>query len=108
TEATLKTVPLPVGRALVLLGFANLESALQAAQRSLPSGPSACELMDHRLLTLARGSQPGIADLVPAGAAAVLLIEFESETCTGAAQAANDLAKQLRRGDHLAIHAQVA
>ena len=32
TEATLRTIPLPAGRAVVLLGFASVEAALRAAQ----------------------------------------------------------------------------
>ena len=49
TEATLRTVPLPVGRSLVLLGFDTLDTALRASQRALPSNPAACELIDRRL-----------------------------------------------------------
>src|SRR5207244_4048677 len=56
TEATLRTVPLAGGRSLVLLGFAGLDTALQAVQQILPTGPVACDLMDRRLLSLARGS----------------------------------------------------
>src|SRR5262249_39842453 len=39
TEATLRTIPLPAGRALVLLGFASLDAAVRAAQQTLPTGP---------------------------------------------------------------------
>src|SRR5205814_6291152 len=66
TEATLRTVPLPGGQALVLLGFPSLDAALRAVLRTLPSGPTACDLIDRRLLTLARGSDAGaVAALVP-------------------------------------------
>src|SRR5207248_9843692 len=54
TGATLRTIPLPAGRSVVVLSFASLDAALRAAQLALPSGPSACELFDHRLLKLAR------------------------------------------------------
>ncbi len=54
TEATLRTLPMPGGKSLVLLGFAALDLALQAAQIAASSGPVACELMDRRLLSLAR------------------------------------------------------
>ncbi len=57
TEATLRTVPLPGGQALLLLGFASLDAALQAVRSALPSQPSACELIDRRLLSLARTSE---------------------------------------------------
>src|SRR5205807_3243571 len=74
TEATLRTVPLPAERALVLLGFASLDAALRAVMETLPSSPAACDLMDRRLITLARGSDASaVAALVPPAAEAVLL-----------------------------------
>src|SRR5205807_8283161 len=74
TEATLRTVPLPGGQALVLLGFASVDNALRAAQLASASGPAACDLIDHRLLRLARGSNSAIAELVPASVECVLLV----------------------------------
>jgi FAD/FMN-containing dehydrogenase/Fe-S oxidoreductase len=107
TEATLKTIPLPAGRSLVLLGFDKLDAALRAAPKCLPDGPSACELIDHRLLTLARECDPAAAALIPAGAAVILLVEFESDTLHGAAAAAAELADRLTR-DRDALHAVTA
>src|SRR5262249_54988558 len=54
TEATLATIPLPEDRSLVLLGFNSLETAIRAVQIALPTGPAACDLVDRRLLSLAR------------------------------------------------------
>ena len=108
TEVSLKTIPLPAGRGCVLLGFASLDAALSAAQRILPTGPAACELMDHRLLTLVRGSDAAVAALVPAGAEVVLLVEYESDSPRGAAAAAADVADRLYHKDRLAIHAVAA
>src|SRR5207249_87844 len=66
TEATLRTIPLPGGQAVVLLGFASLDGALQAVQRALPGRPSACDLIDRRLLSLARSSEAAqVAALIP-------------------------------------------
>jgi FAD/FMN-containing dehydrogenase/Fe-S oxidoreductase len=107
TEATLRTVPLPAGRAVILLGFASWEAALQAAQQALHSGPSACELIDHRLLTLARGRDASIAALAPFEAEVALLVEYESETQRGAADAVTDLAQELQR-ERLALSAMSA
>src|SRR5262249_21583206 len=39
TEATLKTIPLPAGRSVVMLGFAALDSALQAIPMAMAHGP---------------------------------------------------------------------
>ncbi len=109
TEATLRTVPLPGGRAVVLLGFARVEDALRAAQLALPSGPAACELMDRRLLSLARGSDAGkVAALVSPAAEAVLLVEFEADSPGEAQRRADELAGMLLRGERLALQATTA
>ncbi|HYT92092.1 MAG TPA: FAD-linked oxidase C-terminal domain-containing protein, partial [Gemmataceae bacterium] len=106
SEATLRTIPLPGGRSLVLLGFASLDAALRAAQRTLPTGPAACELIDRRLLSLARGSDAGgVASLIPPAAEAVLLVEYETDTYREARDAALQLAERLYRTERLALHA---
>src|SRR5207237_9603151 len=79
TEATLRTVPLPGGRSLVLLGFDSLEAAIRAAQQAVPTGPAACELIDRRLLSLARSRKTDVKDLLPPEAEAVLLVEYQAE-----------------------------
>jgi FAD/FMN-containing dehydrogenase len=48
TEATLRTVPLPGGRSMVLAGFAHLEAALRATRHILDTAPTACELLERR------------------------------------------------------------
>ncbi len=96
TEATLKTVPLPAARSAILFGFPGMESALRAAQQVLPSEPSACELIDHRLLTLARGRDAGVAALIAPGVEAVLLIEFESDSSAGARALVTEAMEQVR------------
>jgi FAD/FMN-containing dehydrogenase/Fe-S oxidoreductase len=108
TEATLRTLPLPGGRAVVLLGFVRLDTALRAAQLASATGPTACDLIDHRLLSLARGSHSSVADLVPAVAEAVLLVEYEVDTPAEAARQAHDLAHRLHRCERLAVLAHVA
>ena len=65
TEIVLRTLPLPAGRSAALFAFGSLDAALRAAQATLPTGPAACELMDRRLLRLARGDAAA-AVLVPA------------------------------------------
>lgn len=121
TEATLRTIPLPAGRSIALLGFDSLDSACQAAQRvsgsvkkgdrasiPAPAGPAACELIDRRLLTLARGSDTDFSDLVPPATEAVLLIEFEADTQAEARECARELVDHLHRTDRLAIQARLA
>ena len=108
TEATLRTIPLPASRGLVLLGFDSLDGALRAAERALPSRPAACELMDRRLVTLARERGPEIRTFVPAEAEAVLLIEYESDEPSGAHEAARALIDRLQRSERLAGYAVTA
>jgi FAD/FMN-containing dehydrogenase/Fe-S oxidoreductase len=108
TEATLRTIPLPRGRAVALLCFPTLEGALHAAQLALPTGPTACELIDRRLLSLARGSEAAdVAALVPAGAEAVLVIEYEADSPAEARASCESLASRLR-GEAVALHAVTA
>ncbi|MBM4071408.1 MAG: FAD-binding protein [Planctomycetes bacterium] len=98
TEAVLRTLPLPGGRAMVLLGFASLEGALQAVHLTLPTGPAACELIDRRLLSLARGAESGnVAALIPAAVEAVLLVEYEADSKNAAGAAAKELGGLLER-----------
>jgi FAD/FMN-containing dehydrogenase/Fe-S oxidoreductase len=107
TEATLRTVPLPGGRAALLLGFASLDAALRSARLIVPGGPTACELLDRRLLTLARG-ETSVTNLIPTAAEALLLVEYEADGPAEARKAAFDLARRLERGERLALVARVA
>jgi FAD/FMN-containing dehydrogenase/Fe-S oxidoreductase len=79
TEATLRTIPLPAERCLVLLGFPSLDAAARAVAECLPTGPSACELLDRRLLSLTCGAYPDYEKLISPATEAVLLVEYESE-----------------------------
>jgi FAD/FMN-containing dehydrogenase/Fe-S oxidoreductase len=109
TEATLHTVPLPGGQAVALLGFASLEHALRAAKLALSGRPAACELLDRRLLSLARGGDAGkVAALLPPAVEAALLVDFEADTPAEACWAADGLVEQVRWGERLAVHALTA
>jgi FAD/FMN-containing dehydrogenase/Fe-S oxidoreductase len=115
TEATLRVIPLPAGRAVVLLAFDSLDTALRAAQEVAATGPTACDLIDRRLLRLVRGSETGpgaatapvVRALVPAAAEAILLVEYEADTPAAARRSADSLAAALRR-ERLALVAHVA
>ncbi|MBY0231610.1 MAG: FAD-binding oxidoreductase, partial [Gemmataceae bacterium] len=105
TEATLRTQPLAGGRAVALLAFARIDAALRAARLALSTAPTACELLDRRLLRLARGEAP---DLVPEGAEAALLVEYEADGPKQAAGMATSLIDWLQRGERLAIWSRPA
>jgi FAD/FMN-containing dehydrogenase/Fe-S oxidoreductase len=106
TEATLKTIPLPAGRSVVLLGFDRLEAALQATPKALEYRPAACELIERRLLTLARGSDA--ARFLPADIEAVLLVEFQSDDISGSRELAESLVDRLHRTEKSALMAMPA
>jgi FAD/FMN-containing dehydrogenase/Fe-S oxidoreductase len=107
TEATLRTVPLPGGRSLVLFGFARLDAALRAARLAVTTGPSACDILDRRLLRLAR-NDTRLADLVPEETEAVLLVEHEADSPAEAARVAQDLVERLALHERLPLLTRIA
>ncbi|HBI46084.1 MAG TPA: anaerobic glycerol-3-phosphate dehydrogenase subunit C [Planctomycetales bacterium] len=98
TEIVLRTIPLPAGRSAALLGFASLDAALRAAQTVLLTGLTACELMDRRLLRLARGDAAAAA-LIPTEAEALLLVEYEADGPGEARALAFDLIDRVTQAD---------
>jgi len=80
TKLTLKTVPVPAAKALLQLEFDSLEKMAQAVPIIVAGGASACELMDKTLIDLALKAFPEYSDILPAGAAAVLLVEHTGQT----------------------------
>jgi FAD/FMN-containing dehydrogenase/Fe-S oxidoreductase len=108
-EATLKTISLPGGRSLVVLGLDSLDAALRASQQALPFSPAACELIDRRLVSLTRGSGADAKSLIPAGAEAVVLVEFESDSQNEAVEMARSLVDRLQSAPGLGnLYAQIA
>lgn len=76
TEATLHTVPLDEHRGMIVLMFSSMDAALQAMQLLLVLEPSACDLMDRRLLSLGRDADQRFEPIVHPDAEAGLFIEF--------------------------------
>lgn len=75
TAATLNTAPLPAHRGVVLLLFRHLEAALRVAKGLTEEQPTACDLLDRRLLTLAREDDPRFEVMIAKSAEAALLVE---------------------------------
>ncbi len=75
TAATLHTSLLPPHRAVALLLFGDLESAIKAVQEIAEQEPSACDLMDRRLLSLARDADPRFEQLIAPTAEVALIVE---------------------------------
>ncbi len=82
TEITLRTSPIPNHRGIVLLFFSRITDAalVSARLRDLPI--RACDLVDRRLLSLAREADARYAELIPIGAEAMLLVEAQSDSET--------------------------
>jgi anaerobic glycerol-3-phosphate dehydrogenase C subunit len=77
TEATLKLWPLP-GRTLGgLVYFNDLEKVGPATLRILESTPTMLEIIERRILDLARQQKAELRPYLPEGVEAVLFIEFE-------------------------------
>lgn len=79
TEATVRTVPRPRYRGVALVFFDRLEGAATAATEARMLGLAACDLMDRRILSLARDLDPRYAKAIPREAEALLLIEQQAE-----------------------------
>lgn len=76
TEVTLYTTPIPQFRSAALLMFPTLEQAVNAMQVLLPLDPSACDLLDRRLLSLGRGTDLRFRGMILPDAEAGLIVEF--------------------------------
>ena len=79
TELTLTTVAIPQHRAALLLLFDHLESAAMAVMEVLEGSPSACDLLDRRLLALARESDPTLEAFIPPATEAALIVELDGQ-----------------------------
>lgn len=75
TAATLNTAPLPAQRGVALLLFGQMESAIRTVQAINEQQPTACDLMDRRILSLAREADPAFEKLIPNSAEAGLIVE---------------------------------
>ena len=75
TAATLNTSPLPAHRGVVLLLFGHLEAALRVAKGLAEEQPSACDLLDRRLLSLAREEDERFDAIIAKSAEAALVVE---------------------------------
>jgi FAD/FMN-containing dehydrogenase/Fe-S oxidoreductase len=79
TQATLRTAPMPKHRGVALLFFDRLEAAATAAIEAQSLGLAACDLIDRRILSLARDIDERYARAIPRDAEAMLLIEQQAD-----------------------------
>jgi len=96
TEATLRTLPRPLETALLLCGFGSADAATEAVLDILRWDPSACELMDRRLVSLTQRAQSHRV-AVHSDVEAVLLVEIQGYQPGQARTAAAELYAHLHK-----------
>jgi len=102
-EAVVATQPLPRYRGVVLLLFDSMERASRAVMEVLAHGPSACDLMDRRHLSLAREAEVRFDLLVPADTEAALLVEHDGDRQFELRQRVHALVDHVHRRRQLAF-----
>ncbi len=107
-EATLKTDPLPKHRGVALLFTHRLDSAAKAAVEINKMGVAACDLLDRRLLSLARETNSEFHRLIPSDAEAMLLVEFQASDDNSLRTKLDHLVTRIHRRRKLAFEARVA
>ncbi|MCA8996741.1 MAG: FAD-binding oxidoreductase, partial [Planctomycetaceae bacterium] len=75
SAATLHTSPLPAHRGAALILFHDLQRAIQCVNAISNQLPSACDLLDRRLLSLIREEDERFSPLIPPAAEAAVLVE---------------------------------
>ena len=107
TEATLKTESIRKHRGVALLFFHRLDSAAKAAVEICKMGISACDLLDRRLLSLARETNNELQRVIPGDAEAMLLVEFEATDNT-VRDKLDHLVNRIQRRKKLAYEVRIA
>ena len=103
TEATVRTEPLPKCVGVVLLFFDRLESAARGALEIAGMDAAACDLMDRRLLSIARESDVRYDLFMPRDAEAMLLVELQGETQDEVRQRMQNIVVRMQRRKRLAF-----
>jgi FAD/FMN-containing dehydrogenase/Fe-S oxidoreductase len=107
TEARVRTVQVPRYRGLALLFFDRLDSAARAAQEIVRRGVATCDLMDRRLLTIARELDVRYELLIPAEAEALLLVEYGADDVAEVGDHLRKIIADMTRHQRLAFDARL-
>ncbi|MBV0922929.1 FAD-binding oxidoreductase [Halomicroarcula limicola] len=94
TEATVSLEPIPETKAMALLTYEDLVSAMEDVAPILDHDPAAVEVLDDVLLDLAADTEEFgdlVAEMLPADTGAVLLVEFYAEDDAEGKQKVADL-----------------
>ena len=104
TEATLRTVALPTHRGVGLLFFEHVADAAEAALEIDSMQPAACDMVDRRLLSIARQKDARYQSLLPAEAESMLLVEFQTTDEKTLKDKLETLVTVIQRRKKLAFH----
>lgn len=103
TEATVRIEPVPAVRGVVLVFFERLETAARMALEARRDEVAACDLMDRRLLEIARETDGRYDSLIPRGTEAMLLIEHQGDDAAEVRSRLSGLVQRmLRKGASMA------
>ena len=107
-EAVLRTRLLPKHRGVALLFSDRLDSAARAAVEIGKMGVAACDLLDRRLLSLAREINPEFRRLIPSDAEAMLLVEYQAPDNKALRSKLDHLVTRIQKRKKLAYDARIA
>lgn len=107
TEAVVKTDPIPAYRGAALLFFDRMELAAQAAIQIAEWGVAACDLMDRRLLAIAREADSRFDAVLAADAEALLLVEQHGESKTEVRDRLQVIINRIHRTQKLAFDSRL-
>jgi len=95
TEATVSLESVPAEKSMALLAYGTVLDAMADVEPIVEHGPAAVEVLDDVMIDLARETPEfaSVAEMLPEGTAAVLIVEFYAEDVDdGKRQVANLLA----------------
>lgn len=96
TELELALVPLACGRQAMMILFAKVEDAVEAALAIREIRPDACDLLDRRLLGVVGDLAPQYARLIAPSAECGLLIDVIGDDATEVADRTNAIRSRIR------------
>jgi FAD/FMN-containing dehydrogenase/Fe-S oxidoreductase len=108
TQAKLRTVALPPHVGVLLLFFDKMEKAIQASAHAVNMDVSACDLLDRRLLILARDTDARFVQTIPIDAEAMLLVEVIADTRAEVRDRLSDITEQIQKSKRLAFASRIA
>lgn len=106
TEATIEIQPVPQHRGVVLLFFDQIQVAARTALEVLKNDVVACDLLDRRLLSIARSADKRFERIIPAEAEAMILVEIQAEDAAELRQQTQTLADRMTRKKRMAFDAR--